>query len=88
MEAWIQDISTKQCYTRYGKVIPKRETKIDIEKYFGRDVLTELKNDSLIKVIVHNAEDLQAEKKAAAKKRQDNAMKNFANKPKLSRTKS
>jgi hypothetical protein len=55
MEAWIQDISTKQCYTRYGKVIPKRETKIDIEKYFGRDVLTELKNDSLIKFIVNIA---------------------------------
>jgi hypothetical protein len=68
MEAWIKDLSSKNCYTRFGKVIPKKEIKVDIIKYFGRDVLKELKNDPLIKVIVHNAQDKQTEKKEAIKK--------------------
>lgn len=68
MEAWITDISNRSCKTRFGKVIPKRETKIDVEKYFGRDVLKDLKNDPEIKVVVHNAKDLETEKKEAIKK--------------------
>lgn len=68
MEAWIKDIGESQCYTRFGKVIPKKETKVDVEKYFGRDVLEQLKSDKRIKVIVHNASNLQAEKKEAVKK--------------------
>jgi hypothetical protein len=65
MEVWIKDLSDRSCYTRFGKEIPKKETKIDVIKYFGRDVVNELKNDKLIKVIVHNAKNLGAEKKEA-----------------------
>jgi len=68
MEAWIKDISNKNCYTRFGKIIPKKETKIDIEKYFGKDVLKQLQSDLLIKVIVHNATDKEEQKKEAVKK--------------------
>jgi len=68
MELWIQDISTKECHQRFGKNIPKKETKIDMIKFFGRDVLAELKSDPLIKIIVHNAKDLIVEKKEAAVK--------------------
>lgn len=68
MEIWIKDISTRNCYTRFGKVIPKKETKVDVEKFFGRDVLSAIKSDPLIKCIVHNAKDLETEKKAASKR--------------------
>jgi len=65
MEIWLQDLSDRANYTRFGKVIPKKETKVDMIKYFGRDVLKELKADRLIKVIVHNASNLAEEKKQA-----------------------
>lgn len=68
MEIWIQDLSLANCYTRFGKVIPKKETKIDMIKYFGKDVLNELKADPRIKVVVHNSVNLEAEKKEATQK--------------------
>jgi hypothetical protein len=68
MEIWIKDLTNRSCYTRFGKTIPKSETKIDMIKYFGRDVLSELKSDKNIKCIMHNAPNLEAEKKEAAKK--------------------
>jgi hypothetical protein len=74
MEIWIQDISNKECHQRFGKNIPKKETKIDMIKFFGRDVLNELKRDPFIKIIVHNAQDLQKEKLEATKKEENVTM--------------
>lgn len=65
MEIWIKDLSSKVTKTRFGKVIPKNETKVDMIKYFGRDVLKDLKSDPEVKVIVHNASNLKEEKKQA-----------------------
>jgi hypothetical protein len=76
MDIWIKDLSDRSQYTRFGKIIPKKETKVDMIEYFGRDVLSQLKSDkNNMSVIVHNSKDLDQEKKEA-KQKEDNADKN------------
>ena len=35
MEVWIKYNGKSENYTRYGKAIPKKETKIDLASFFG-----------------------------------------------------
>lgn len=37
MEAYIYDKTIEKNKSRYGKTIPKKETRIDLKSYFGRD---------------------------------------------------
>lgn len=79
MEAYIRNKSDKN-KSRYGKVIPKYETKIDIKSYFGRDddtFIKQLMNDSDLEVnlvksagteIRQKAIDLENEKKEELRK--------------------
>lgn len=59
MEIWIKYNGEHENYTRFGKKIPKNETKIDMAKFFGiseekcNTRIKDLCSDKNIKIIKH-----------------------------------